>query len=200
MKSIWHIILPFVAFILSIGIVSANPNRPYITESSIQEQLEFVINQSSRWEQYRMVPERWLNQLNTNTLDTLNYKNNRIRTLNSTISGQKSEIEQLSKELNDTREKLAQAERARDAFSLVGISMHKRFFLSLVIFTMTGILLLAGFIFLLYKKNLETISKTKDELNHLKDDFEEYRQKARKKQEDLVVQHHREIQKLKGMG
>jgi hypothetical protein len=43
------------------------------------------------------------------------------------------------------------------------------------------------------------IQKNKEELSKITDEFEKYRQEARLKQEQLVIQHHKEIQKLKGI-
>ena len=43
------------------------------------------------------------------------------------------------------------------------------------------------------------LAKLKKELADTMNNFEAYRQDARRKQENLVIQHHKEIQRLKGL-
>ncbi len=176
-----------------------NRNKPYITNASIEEQFNYVIDESSRWEVYKMVLERWINQLRTNTSDTINSKNLQISNLKDSIQIQKLNIASLEAQMNLISQQLDNTVKEKNSFEFFGISLQKRFFLSVVIFLIIGSISIIGFISFLYQKNLTATKKSKDELAELKEDFENYRQKTRKKQEDLVIKHHREIQKIKGM-
>jgi uncharacterized membrane-anchored protein YhcB (DUF1043 family) len=59
-----------------------------------------------------------------------------------------------------------------------------------------GFLLVSGFI--AFRKNISITSKTKKELEDVKDSFEEYKKKTRLEREKISKEHFDEIRKLKG--
>jgi len=167
---------------------------------TISEQWEFIKQKSSRWENYSMIQDPWLNNIKSSVLDSLDNKNKIIAELNSTINKINIEKEELTQKAENIKQELEKTKTEKNNFEILNISMNKSVFVSIISFTFLGLLIFTAFSFLLFKRENMNMSKCKKENEQLKQEFEDYRQETRIKQEQLVIQHHKEIQKLKGMG
>ena len=174
--------------------------KAYIEGGSIIDQFEYVQEKSSRWETYTMIPDPWFKVLKKNALDTLRVKNEEIVELKNSLTQKDIELNNSIKDLTATQNTLAETEAEKNSFNIFNIEMSKGFFLSLIGFIFIALLIITAGALLLFKKENSAINKNKTEHNQLLKEFEEYRQEVRIRQEQLVIQHHKEIQKLKGMG
>lgn len=174
--------------------------KAYIDGASIIDQFEYVQEKSSRWENYTMIPDPWFKLLKKNALDTLKMKNEEIAELQNFLTKKDVELQNAMKELTSTQKTLAETEAAKNSFNIFNMEMSKGFFLSLIGFIFIALLVITSGALLLFKKENMAIKRNKNEHDLLKHEFEEYRQEVRIRQEQLVIQHHKEIQKLKGMG
>jgi predicted Holliday junction resolvase-like endonuclease len=75
--------------------------------------------------------------------------------------------------------------------------MAKGVFLSIVIFIFIILIAATALAILVLQRNNLSTSKIRKELEKTREEFEEHRQRARQKYEALVVQHHKELQRLK---
>lgn len=173
--------------------------KTYDNNASIEQQFEFVEEEGSRWQNYVMIIDRSFNQLKGNVLKTIKDKDATISRLETTIVSKDSLISSLEKTLADTDKELQTTLAEKNSFSFMGMAMSKNLFLSIVIFVFIVLLAIIGFTTILIQRNLSTIAKTRKELETTKAEFEDHRQRSRQKYETLVIQHHKEIQKLKGL-
>lgn len=187
----------FVLLVLASNLFA---QRPYIENGSVTEQLNYVQEKSSRWENYTMIPDPWLTILKKNVLDTLKAKNEEFAELQNTLKQKENELASSTKELTATQNQLAKTEAEKNNFTILNIDLSKSLFLSIIATTFIILLVITAGALLLFKKENMAIKKSKNEHEQLKQEFEEYRQEVRVRQEQLVIQHHKEIQKLKGMG
>lgn len=183
--------------LVNFSIFSQNKFQDGLT---ISEQWEFIKQKSSRWENYSMIQDPWLNNIKSSVLDSLDNKNKMIAELNSTINKINIEKEELTQKAENIKQELEKTRTEKNNFEILNISMNKSVFVSIISFTFLGLLIFTAFSFLLFKRENMNMSKCKKENEQLKQEFEDYRQESRIKQEQLVIQHHKEIQKLKGMG
>ncbi len=174
--------------------------KAYIDKGSIIDQFEYVQEKSSRWENYTMIPDPWFKLLKKNALDTLKLKNEEIIDLQNSLIQKDVELTNSVKELTSTQNRLAETEAEKNSFRLLNMDMSKSFFLSLIGFVFIALLIITGGALLLFKRENMAIKRNKIEHEQLKQEFEEYRTEVRIRQEQLVIQHHKEIQKLKGIG
>lgn len=174
--------------------------KAYIDGGSIIDQFEYVQEKSSRWENYTMIPDPWFKLLKKNALDTLKMKNEEIAELQNSLTKKDVELQNSMTELTSTQKALSETEAAKNSFNIFNMEMSKGFFLSLIGFIFIALLVITSGALLLFKKENMAIKRNKNEHDLLKHEFEEYRQEVRIRQEQLVIQHHKEIQKLKGMG
>lgn len=187
----------FLGLLLALTSGAVRAQKAYIQDAGIKEQLNFVESEASKWQNYVMITDTWFRELKKNVGDTLDLKNQNIRDLESTVASRDSLIQTLNRELEQTRSKLEETEREKNAFHFLGLAMAKPVFISLVLFVFFALLIATGAALFMFQRSNHTANRTKKELDKMKEEFEDYRQRARQKYENLVVQHHKEIQKLK---
>jgi hypothetical protein len=173
-------------------------SQAFINNATIEEQFTQVVDKSSRWENHKVVLESWLTGLRRNALDTLKTTKQEIANQKALVKEKETTIDTLRIKLKSTQEDLVTALEARNTFSVLGMNTSKGFFLTV---TWIIILSLAAFSIValgLYKRSFSVIQKTKEDLDKITTEYDTYRQDTRKKQEQLVIQHHKEMQKLKG--
>ena len=173
-------------------------NQAYVNNATVEDQFIQVIEKSSKWETYKVVQETWLTNLRRNTLDSINSSKLEILNQKALVAEKERTVDTLQTALKETQEELVIAINNKNSFSVLGINTSKGFFLSI-----TWIIILSLGVFSivtlgLYRKSFAVIQKTKEELEKTVMELEDYRQETRKKQEQMVIQHHKEMQKLKG--
>lgn len=191
----------FITVVMLLAItVQVFEQKAYIEGGSVIDQFEYIQEKSSRWESYTMIPDPWFKLLKKNTLDTLEIKNKEIAELQNSLKQKDVELNNSIKELNSTQKVLTDTEAEKNSFRLLNMDMSKSFFLTLIGFIFIALLVITAGALLLFRKENVAIKRNKNEHDQLKQEFEEYRKEVRIRQEQLVIQHHKEIQKLKGMG
>lgn len=181
-------------------VINVEAQKPVLEGESLEAQFEYVKTKSSRWQNYTMVPDPLFEQLKKSTNDTLSAKYNKIKELDQVIAQKDSNLAAINSKLTATQDELQQTIKERNSFTVFGINMSKGAFLSIAGFIFIGLLVVAAAAALLFQKENMASKKIKKDQEQLKQEFEDYRQESRKRQEQLVIQHHKEIQKLKGMG
>lgn len=195
-KSKMRTIIISVLVLLCITDIS-KAQKPYIKDATVEEQLEFVEKEASKWQNYIMVFDTWFRQLKNNVNNTISEKNEVISRLETTIVSKDSTITELNRQLELTASDLKETLKEKNSFSFLGISMAKGVFLSIVIFIFIILIAATALAILVLQRNNLSTSKIRKELEKTREEFEEHRQRARQKYEALVVQHHKELQRLK---
>ena len=184
---------------LSINFFTLGQEKEYFKEGTIEEQIDYVIEKSSTWENFKVVAKGWMTNLKKNTLDSLNAAKNDIYIQKKIVIEKEAEITNLREILQETQEKLDIAQKEKDTITFLGKNITKNIFLTTVIIIFITLIALMIIIFGLYNRNNKNIRKTLDEFEAVNKEYENYRQESRKKHEQLVIQHHKEIQRLRGL-
>ena len=186
-------------FAFHISSFAQEDRKVYLSDGTIEEQLEHVIGKSSNWDAYKLILNDWVTKLRRNVVDSLNASKNEIAAQKELVANRDNEISELQSTLQKTRDELNLVQKEKDSITLLGVNISKGIFLSVTIIIVIGLAAFAVMAFGLYKRSFAAINKTQAELDKITQEFEIHRQEARKKQEQLVVQHHKEIQRLKGI-
>jgi competence protein ComGC len=93
-KSKMRTIIISVLVLLCITDIS-KAQKPYIKDATVEEQLEFVEKEASKWQNYIMVFDTWFRQLKNNVNNTISEKNEVISRLETTIVSKDSKREEL---------------------------------------------------------------------------------------------------------
>jgi len=152
--------------------------------SSIQK-LEYVIDKSNNYEQYKVIEKVKLNaaiQNVTNEFDTLTSE---IEVLKGDIQSKNNEINSLQNQIKDVETKLITLQNEKDEVDFLGLSLTKSTY-SIIVWLII-ILLMLLFLLFVFKYNRSNLltKEAKQNLKNLDADYENYKRLALEKQQKL---------------
>lgn len=163
----------------------------------LEDQLDYIHENTRVYNDYRAIREDVFQKMRRNVKDTLDASRLEVEQLNSTLTEQDYQIESLNTDLARTNNEKEEAIRNRDSLSFLGIQMRKGIYNTIMWLIIAGLAASTLITITLFRRSHQVTSETKNELESLRDEFEEYRKTSREKYEKLVVSHHSEIMKLK---
>ncbi len=169
-----------------------------LEKGTVENQFNFILEKSSKYEDYKVVKEGWLYVLKAHVMDTVKSLKRGLRESNNTIVAKQSEVDSIKKELASIDEKLTIAVKEKNSLRFLGILMGKGAYNSLM---WTIVLILGGglvLFVLLFKKSHVVTSQTKKDLQELKDEFEVFRKRALDREEKLSRKYLDDLNKIKG--
>ena len=168
-----------------------------LNESNIEGQFQYLISRSEDFEDYKMV-KRWiLYSFKSHVIDTLDQLKGEIEAYDSIQKLKTAEISKLGTTIEDLEAKLKEVEKEKDSLSLIGMSVQKSGFYSIVIFSLLALVALIVILFVMYKRSNILTVKAKSELKELQDEFIAHRKSALKRHEKVVRELYDEILKYK---
>jgi preprotein translocase subunit SecF len=193
-----QILLTFI--ISSAGnLVFPQGEMPEILETgTIREQYDYLEERTRIYENYRAIREDMFQQIQSNSIDSLAAEKNSVRQLQGQLQDQENLVESLQEELQGTNARLDEAIRNRDSFNFLGISILKTLYNTILWAIIAGLGFIAVVVFLSNKRLISISRNSRKDLEEIKEEYEAYRRKMLRKQEELVVKHHNELRKLKG--
>ena len=176
---------------------SVSENEPSLTESNIEGQFEYIYTKSSRYQEYKVVKEIWLNQLRKNILDSIATVEDKLVISQKLTETQNGEINTLKASLEETNNKLTTVTAEKDSITFLGMQMDKPKYKTLM-WSIIALLSLIIF-FLAYKfKTANTITQeAKNTLIEVEEEYEDYRRKALEREQKVRRQLQDEINKQK---
>ena len=173
-----------------------------LDSGSIDSQFEFIFRKSGNFkgtngQKYEAVKYAHLLKLKANTLDSLKTIREKFNTSQETISTQKTEIEELKRQLSNTQTTLNTTNAEKDSMALFGMQMSKGGYNALMWSIIAGLLALTLF-FLFRFKNSNAVTKVaKHKLEEVETEFEEHRRVALEREQKVRRQLQDEINKNK---
>ncbi|HYW94116.1 MAG TPA: hypothetical protein VE870_00860 [Bacteroidales bacterium] len=195
------IIFVFLLFIsITVGIKSANAQdeeKPSLNTGPIEQQFDYMVDKSSNYEEYKVIKKAWVYTFRSHFLDSLKSMRTDISGKQALIHSKNTRIDSLNAELQQTREDLQTAIKNRDSLTLLGISMYKNIYNG-VMWTLIAALIVALAVFIgLFKRSNKITVQTRNDLDELKQEFEEHRRHSREQMEIVKRKHLDEINKLR---
>lgn len=164
---------------------------------TLESQMEYIHQNTRVYNNFRAVREDIFLKMKGNVIDTLNAEKLQVAQLNSRLSERNFLIETLNTDLARTENERDEAIRNKNSLTILGISMNKAVYNSVMWFIILGLAALSIIMLVLFRRSFAVTSQTKNELNTALEEFDQYRKNSREKYEKLVVSHHHEIMKLK---
>ncbi|MGI6324159.1 MAG: hypothetical protein ACOXZO_12690 [Bacteroidales bacterium] len=188
-----------ITLLLSASALICQTTIPEILQKGrLNEQFDYLEERTRIYENYRAIREDMFQLVKKNSSDSLATARKSINSYIIQARDLNSQIDSLDKLLASTRDELNEAVRTKNSIKLLGINVNKHSYNTImwIITGFLGFLLVSGFI--AFRKNISVTSKTKKELEDVKDSFEEYKKKTRLEREKISKEHFDEIRKLKG--
>lgn len=196
-----------IFFLLSLTffvILSANSqndpeNELSLDRGSLENQFEYVITKSGRYQEYKVVKRVWLDKLKKNVSDSVAKSRTMVAQLQNEITSQQGEISNLKTEVGSLNSTLAEITKEKDSISFFGSATQKATYKTImwVIVTLLSLLLL----FFIYKfKNSNSVTReARLSLKDIEEEFEQHRRRALEKEQKLSRQLHDALNKQKLM-
>ncbi|MBT8272074.1 MAG: tRNA (guanine-N1)-methyltransferase, partial [Bacteroidia bacterium] len=170
-----------------------------LNEGTIDNQFEFVIRRSNSWQDFKVIKKNWMYTLKAHTIDSLNALHEQLDSTRNVVSQQKSEIDELRNNLNNTQSTLDSTNLEKDSMALFGMQMSKGAYNTLLWSIVAGLfILLLVFIFKFRSSNAITRA-AKRSLEETEQEFEEHRRVALEREQKVRRQLQDEINKQKGI-
>lgn len=165
---------------------------------TIDNQFDFVIKRSNRYQEYKVVRTDWLNTLKAHTLDSLKAIQDQLDGTRNVVNTQQSEIDNLKTELESTKATLDTTNSEKNSMALMGMQMSKTNY-NLLMWAIIGLLLILLLIFIYKFKNSNSVTRTaKSNLADIEEEFEEHRRNALEREQKVRRQLQDELNKQKG--
>ncbi|WP_046745395.1 tRNA (guanine-N1)-methyltransferase [Kordia zhangzhouensis] len=192
----------FLAITLCISVlanaqnVARNANL-HLKQGPIDEQFEFILENSNKYQDYKVVKRDWIEKLQKNVADSIQSINKEFNEEVAKVAAQQSEIEQLKTDLASIQQKMEDLNTEKDSISLLGIQLSKGSYQTLM-WGIIGVLLLLWLFFTYKFKTSNTITKeAKAKLAETEYEFEEHRKRALEREQQVRRKLQDEINKNK---
>lgn len=192
----------FLAITLSFSVLASAQNvaknaNLKLKDGPIKEQFEFIIKNSNKYKNYKVVKREWIEKLQKNVADSINAAQKDLSTEVAKVATQQTDIEKLKADFAAVNQKIEDLNTEKDSISLLGLQLSKGSYQSL----MWGIVAVLAvlWLFFTYKfKASNTITKeAKAKLTETEHEFEEHRKRALEREQQVRRKLQDEINKNK---
>jgi len=173
---------------------------PALIEGSLQEQFDFMMTKSSRYQAYKVVSLKWLDKYQSNINDSLKQMRLQLIDTKSLIEKQNKEISDLKAESQKVKSKLEETVNSKDSMKFLGMEMPKGTYNSIMWVLILGSLAVAGACFMLFKRSNVVTIATKLTLEEVREEFDTHRKNALVREQKLARKLQDEVIKNKNLG
>jgi uncharacterized protein HemX len=189
----------FAVLILSTPILAqSDDNEATLDKGPIAGQFDYAIEESSKYEEYRVVRTTWLYKLKSNVIDSLANLETTINQKESQIDSLNNEITTLNNNLTTAKDEMNKAVTQKDSISFLGSELSKGKYNSI----MWGIVLIlavgATLLFMLFKRSHYLTAETKEKHRELEKEYDDHRKRTLEKEKNMARQHLNELNKIRG--
>lgn len=171
--------------------------KQFIDSGSVNNQFENLINNSNKYQDYKVVKLNWLLKLKSNVQDSLNASKKEIISSSNVINKQLKTIDSLNIVLKHSKTEITELNTKIESISLFGLQIEKELFKT-IIFSIIGILiLLLGLFISKFNKSNSVTKQTKRDLKELEEEYDDHRKKALEREQKVMRRLQDELNKQK---
>jgi septal ring factor EnvC (AmiA/AmiB activator) len=168
-----------------------------LSSGSIDNQFEYVIRKSNKYQEYKVVKKTWLYTLKAHTLDSLKAVHKNLAETQAVVKNQAKEISDLKTNLSNTQTDLDQTNSEKDNMALFGLQMSKTNYNVLMWSIIGGLLALLLFFIYKFKNSNDITREANKNLAEIEEEFDEHRRTALEREQKVRRQLQDEINKQK---
>jgi uncharacterized integral membrane protein len=162
MKLIKHL-LAFLIFLMATSMTYSqedqnNTPKPSLDNGTIESQFDYLYRKSSSYQEYKVVKQTFYYKIKKNVLDSLKVLKNELASTKQVVAAQEIEVNELKDDLKTTNDNLTGVTKEKDNIKLLGISLTKASYNTILWSIITGLVLFLLF-FIFKFKNSNTVTK-----------------------------------------
>lgn len=162
---------------------------------SIEKQFDEIYRKSNSYEAYKIIKKEYYQRLKLNTMDTLEYANNKISEKEQLLFIQKNKMKKNKLLITKTTLDLKRSLERENSISFFGIDVTKTFYNLLLWSIILFLLIYLAFYVVKFTRNNKLRKKAQTELTGLENEFEVFRKKSLQREQKLRRQLQDEINK-----
>jgi tetrahydromethanopterin S-methyltransferase subunit B len=196
--SVKKIILTLMLAVMTFPVIFGQSSLPEeLIKNPLVDQLNYLENRTRIYENYRAIREDMFQRLKQNVNDSVAFDRNTITTLNSRVRALDKKIDSLKQELDSTKVMLSDMTITKNSLKFLGMTVRKAIYNSIMWTVIAGLLALLVAGFLAFRGTVQSMKKTKKDLEELKEEFEAYRKTSREAREKMSMDHFNELRRLR---
>lgn len=168
-----------------------------LNSGTIDNQFEYVIQKSNRYQDYKVVKKTWLYALKAHTLDSLKAVKKDLVSTQEVVEKQAAEISTLKSSLSETQGTLDATNIEKDSMSLFGMQMSKSSYNTLMWSIIGGLFACLLFFIFQFRNSNSVTRQAKKALAETEEEFEEHRRVALEREQKVRRQLQDELNKQK---
>lgn len=182
---------------LMLGAILLAQEQPAEPTNNLDDQFTDVIENSNRYQDYKVVKIYKLNALKQNVMDSIAALDKDLATANDTIAAKDNKINQLSSSLKSTQDDLTESRAKENGISLFGMLLTKSTY-NTIMWSVIGLLLLLLVITIVRFRQSNTVTKASQlKLSEVEEEYEDYRTRTLEREQQLRRKLQDEINKQK---
>jgi len=195
MKTDKQLLLLAIALIFSLSLSaqtdSTAPAAPpekdkkSLDSGTISSQFDYVIEESNRYQEYKVVKMSWLFALKTHVSDSLHAVRKELAATQNTVSSQQSDVGAMQGLLTTTRDSLADVRAEKNSIEFINVQMSKSSYKTMMWALCAGLFALLLFFIYKFNDSNEVTSQTRQSFSEIQQEFEAFKKRAREKEQVL---------------
>ncbi|PCJ26597.1 MAG: hypothetical protein COA97_05860 [Flavobacteriales bacterium] len=172
-----------------------NITQPELDSGTIEQQFDYIITKSSSFKQFQLIRRASILKVKAHTLDSIKMIRKELITANKSVAQTKSSINQLENEVQLLKKENESISEEVDSISLFGSLMSKTKY-NTIVWGLIVVLLLGLIYFIAqFKKGCLVTTSAKNNLDKIEYEFEAFRKKSLKKEQETMRKLQDEINK-----
>jgi hypothetical protein len=156
-------LLAFLIFVMATSLIYSqedqnNTPKPSLDNGTIESQFDYLYRKSSTYQEYKVVKQTFYYKIKKNVLDSLKLLKNELASTKQVVTAQNTEVNELKGALKTTNDNLTDVTKEKDDIKLLGISLTKASYNTILWSIIIGLVLFL--LFFIYRfKNSNSITK-----------------------------------------
>lgn len=168
-----------------------------LSKGTIEDQFEYIVEKSSKYQDFKVVKETSLKTFRANVMDTLKKLKSNLNENKNLIAGHNANLDSVRAQLKATNDKLEETYREKNSIRFLGILMSKEAFTRMMWIIVGLLAIVLGIFIVLFKRSNKVTLLNKASLQETRDEFEKFRKRALEREQELSRNHLAELNKYK---
>ncbi|MDT0553895.1 tRNA (guanine-N1)-methyltransferase [Urechidicola vernalis] len=178
-------------------IAQKTPPTQKLDSGTIENQFDYVIKNSNRYQEYKVIKRAWIDRLKIVVNDSLDVLKVDLSETRSMVTAKDTEINGLKNTLDERNSTIEQLNKEKDGILLFGFIISKPVY-NTILWSTIGVLLTLLLIYIFRFNRSHVITKeTKEKLDELEQEYEAHRTRALEREQQIRRKLQDEINKQK---
>jgi len=189
-------ILILLIFIFFANLITKSQTTS-INQGSISDRFDYVIKNSEVINDTRIIKNWWIFALKNSVNDTIKELKEEIINIKKNSTKYQTKIDSLTNLLSHLNSYINELENNKNKISLLGIPINKKNYNKIMFNIIALLIFISLILFVIYKRNNKLTKRYINDLNELREEFENYRKRTLEREQKIVREMYDEILKYK---